>query len=203
MIACISCNSSSKNAPANAIITHDQFVPPQPEMYVGHGVNIDEVIKRKGRILDNACTIVPQKTIADALGLTPQDLILRNSTPRDNNPTHSSCFFKWEDYDLPNAGIMLQMMRNPNEEEFPNWVYRFIESYRNSGERGMDEQPVYYKKLEGFGDDGAYSTEGGKYFWRIGDKVIFGIAFNTTHGPVEQFNIAASLAKVMTENYLK
>lgn len=203
------CNNGGEvsSDPATVIVKgnaeHENFQPSSTTGSIGQGLDVDALLAKRRSMLGNACSIVPQKVVADALGLTPQDLILRNSTPRDDNPTHTSCFFKWEDYDLPNAGILLQLMRNPTPEDFEEYVPVFIESFRLRGEQGVGEEPIVYRKFEGFGDDGSYSTEGGKYFWRLGDKIIFGIAFNTTHAPEEQYQIATTLAKVMTENYIK
>ena len=61
---------------------------------------------------------------------------------------------------------------------------------------------MVFKTLEGLGDDGAYSTEAGKYFWRLGDQVVFSIAFNTTHTPEQQYRIARNLGALLTQNYV-
>ena len=197
----VSCNGGCGGSGSTEV--NEGFVPSRANKSIGQNVDLDAHIESRGKILGNACAIVPKKIIADALGIKVQDIYLRNSTPRDANPTHSSCFFKWDDNDLPNAGILLQMMRNPNEDEFPGYVNKFIEAFRIKGESGIDEQPIYYQRFEGFGDDGSYSLEGGKYFWRLGDKIIFAIAFNTLHSYEDQYRIATTLAEVMTENYLK
>ena len=184
--------------------SHDNFQPKPSNGVIGKGLNMTEVIeKRGGRLLDNACSIVPRKVIADALGKNTGDLKLTNSSPRDANRTHSSCFFKWSDFDVANAGILLQMMRNPVGEEFPDWVVQFVKSKKELGESTADGEKDLFKTFEGFGDDGAYSTVGGKYFWRLGDQVVFSLAFNTAHSPEEQYDIAVKLATTMTQNYLR
>ena len=200
------CNQSQDNSMESPSTSSGEFVPASAPTgnAIGQGFDIEAHIEKKGRILGNACSIVPKRTIAEALNVDVRDIYLRNSTPRDEKRTHTSCFFKWDDPELSNAGIMLQMMRNPNEEEFIDYAKKFIEAFRVRGERGVEPgEVIMYEKFEGFGDDGSYSTEGGKYFWRLGDKIIFGIAFNTLHTAQEQYQIATTLAKVMTENYMR
>lgn len=182
---------------------HDNFQPKATGGAIGKGLNMTEVIeKRGGRLLDNACSIIPRRVIAEALGKNPGDFKLTNSSPRDANRTHSSCFFKWSDFDVANAGILIQMMRNPVGDEFPDWVVQFITSKKEMGESTTDGEKDVFKTFEGFGDDGAYSTLGGKYFWRLGDQIVFSIAFNTAHSPEDQYDIAVKLATQLTQNYL-
>jgi len=94
------------------------------------------------------------------------------------------------------------MFKNPLGNDYPDYVSQMISSKRVLGEQAVEGQAVLYKKFDGFGDDGSYSTEGGKYFWRIGEEMVFQIAFNTTHDPNEQYNAARKIAKAMTENYI-
>ena len=188
---------------ADSASSSGEFVPEVPEVAIGANFDVESRLANRTRLLPSACAIVRRNEVAEVLGLTVQDLIVTNSTPRDRNPTHSSCFYKWDDGILSNAGVMLQMMRNPNEEEFPDYVSAFIHAFRTKGERGLDEAPIIYEEFHGFGDDGAYSIEGGKYFWRLGEKIIFGIAFNTSHSPEEQYRIATDFAKLMTERFMK
>ena len=103
---------------------------------------------------------------------------------------------------MPNAGMFIQMIRNPFPDEYPDYISKYVASYRTEGEQGVEMDPIYFKKFEGFGDDGSYSTEAGKYYWRLGEAVSFLIAFNTTHTPEEQYRIATTVAKEMTLNYI-
>lgn len=199
------CNSgSSSTSGYEEVISHDDFVPPAPTEVIGKNVDIDAIIeKRGGRVIQYACSMVKQQLIAEAIGKTTQELTIRNATPPNENPKQSACFIKWEDFDLPNTGIFIQMIRNPFEDEYPDYISKYVESYRLQGEQAVDEEPVFFKKFEGFGDDGSYSTEAGKYYWRLGERVSFLIAFNTRHSPPEQYRIATTLAKAMTEFYIR
>lgn len=170
---------------------------------VGVGLNVEEIIaKRNGLVVANACNMVPLEQIAEALGLEATQLEVTDSSEKGANRKSSSCFFKWDDFDLPNAGILFQSMRNPMPDEIPDYVIRFIESKKSTGERGIDEAPILFQDFPGIGDEGAYSTDAGKYFWRLGDKALLSIAFNTTHSATEQYVIARKLATLMTEGYI-
>jgi hypothetical protein len=116
---------------------------------------------------------------------------------------HREIYDKWSDNEVPNAGIFLQMLRNPLvEEEYATYISLMIESKRTQGEQTVEGESTVFRKFEGFGDDGAYSTEGGKYFWRLGEDIVFQIAFNAAFGPEEQYKIARTIAKEMTERYI-
>ena len=196
------CNSGGSIDYSN--VTHENFVPPKPKETYGQNVNIDELVaSRGGRIIQYACSLVSTNVVAEALGMNNDQIKQSNATPAAENPVQSACFYKWEDFDLPNSGIFIQIIRNPLGDEYPDYISKYVESYRLQGEQGVDEQPVFFKKFEGFGDDGSYSTEAGKYFWRLGEKVSFLVAFNTTHNPAKQYEIATAVAKELTLNYLK
>lgn len=170
---------------------------------VGVGLNVQEIIdNRGGTIVANVCTLVSMDELAEILELEPNQIDITDSTPDGVNPPNSSCFFKWEDFDMANTGILLQCLRNPLEDEFPDYIIKFIESKKTSGEQGMDANPIVFEDFAGIGDDGAYSDAGAKCFWRLGDQVVFSIVFNTTHSPKERHRIARELATRMTEAYI-
>lgn len=179
------------------------FVPPVVENPVGQGLNIDNIIAQRGSLLSNVQTLVPIETVAGALDKSVSEIIVKDASPRDGKETHSSCFFKWSDFEVNNAGILIQIMANPLGEEYPDYVPKFIESKRTLGEQDTEGEKNIFKTLQGLGDDGAYSYEAGKYFWRLGDKVIMSIAFNSAHSEEDQYRIAQTLGKIMTENYIK
>lgn len=187
-------------------VTHDNFIPVAETGAIGKGVDILSVVSRKRGLLGQACDLMPAATVAAALGIAPQAVSTTNSTKAGADPESTSCFYKWDDPDdLFNVGIFVQVMKNPyaDQEEFASYIEQMISSKREIGERSQEGEVTLYKRFEGFGDDGSYSTEGGKYFWRLGDQIAFQIAFNSNKSPDEQYRIARVLAKNLTENYLK
>lgn len=171
---------------------------------IGQGVDMEALIaKRGGKILPDACSLVPISEIAEILGLTEDQIFVRNSTPRDKNPTHSSCFFKWNEPNHPNSGILIQALRNPDEVAYPDYISQWIESSKMLGEQGTEGGPVYFSDFTGFGDAGSYSYASGKYYWRLGEKLYFLVAFNATDTPELQFNRAQKLAYKITKYYIE
>lgn len=167
------------------------------------GMDINTVLANKSELLPNMCELVPKSYIAEVLGLEEGDLTPRNSSPAGSNPNHKTCFFKWNDPNFPNSGIMMQAMKNPMTDEFPEYITTFIESKRTNGENTMtDEVTFYYKDFKGLGNDGVYNSDLGKYYWRFSDQVIFFLAFNSIHEHQEQMAMATKLAKRMTKEYL-
>lgn len=197
------CNNANSSSQVNGEVDHTNFVPKVPKEDIGKDIDLSN---RRGQgtfFRRHACSLVSATSAAEALGKTKEEIVLRNATPRDADPAQTACFYKWTDHDLPNAGLFIQLLRNPLGDEYPNYISLMIQSKLDKGEQTIDGEPIIFKQYRGFGDAGAYSTEGGKYFWRIGEDVVFHIAFNTLHGPEEQYEIAGKLAKTLTENFLK
>lgn len=199
------CNESDSSTQVSAEVQHADFKPAVPKEDIGKDVDLSEKISsNKGKFFKrHACSLVSALAVGEALGRAKEEIVLRNATPRDADPAQTACFYKWTDHDLPNAGLFIQLLRNPLGDEYPNYISLMIQSKLDKGEQTIDGEPILFKQFRGFGDDGAYSTEGGKYFWRIGEDVVFHIAFNTLHGPKEQYDIATKLAKTLTQNFLK
>ena len=187
----------------NPTVVVEPFVPPSVEQPIGKGLNIDAIASQRGGLLTSARTIVPIENIAAELGKTVQDIVVKDSSPGGPAATHSSCFFKWSDFEVNNAGILIQVMLNPLGPEYPEYIEKFITSKKSLGEQNTEGEKILFQTLQGIGDDGAYSYEAGKYFWRLGDKVIMSIAFNSAHSEEDQYRIATSLGKQMIENYVK
>lgn len=181
---------------------HKSFVPPAPGEIIGKGLDMDAIIAKRGSVLPEACSIIPAQFIAEVLGVPESGLTIKDSSPRDETASHNSCFFKWEDPNFVNAGILLQGYINPVSDEYPDFIVEFIDSKRELGENTLEGVQDLFKTFEGFGDDGAYSTVSGRYCWRLGNKVVLSISFNTAHTPKEQYRIATILAKAFTENYI-
>lgn len=179
------------------------FVPPTVDNPVGKGIDVDAIIAQRGSLIPSARTLVPIENIASELGKTVADIVVKDSSPQGLKATHSSCFFKWSDFEVNNAGILLQIMKNPLGDEYPEYVEKFISSKKALGEQDTEGNKVIFSTLQGLGDDGAYSYEAGKYFWRLGDKIIMSVAFNSSHSPEDQYRIAMAIGQQMTNNYVK
>ena len=170
---------------------------------VGVGVDMDAVLElRGGQIIAEACTLVDHEDIAKALGLELKRLEITDSTNPDANRTASSCFFKWNDNDLPNAGILVQVQRNIYPDEYPDYIIGVVESKKTSGENGLSQEAILFDDFPDIGDDGAFSYKAGSAIWRLGNKVMFSISFNTTFPKDKQYRIARTIAAKMTENYI-
>lgn len=179
------------------------FVPPTVTNPIGKGLDIDAIIARRGSAIAQVSGLIPTNEIAEILGKTEAEIEVKDSSPRTPTATHSSTFFKWEDFEVNNAGVLLQILINPLGDEYPDYVPKFIDSKRMLGEQDLDNERHYFKKYEEFGDDGSYSYEAGKYFWRLGDKVIMSVAFNAAYSEEDQYRIATTIGKKMVENYIR
>ncbi len=170
---------------------------------IGKGADLKPLVKKRGSLLVSTCYLIDVQEIAELLGIEANVIQIKDSTPRNNNPSHASCFFRFEDPRVVSAGILLQIMKSPEEgEEYAAFAEKMIESKIVLGEQSIDGPPEKFQPLAGFGEGGAYSMAAGRYFWNVGNQLVFSIAFNTAHTPQQQFDIAQQLATKMTLNYL-
>lgn len=149
--------------------------------------------------LPDACSLVSRNEVATILGVPAEDLEIKDGSGSSNHAR--ACFFKWIG-NRPNAGILIQVQKNPVGDEFPTWATSFVESKRTMGESdfsGGDEN-FKYDKLEGLGDDGSYSYDLGKYFWRVGDDYVYMVAFNEDMSASKQLSAAKKLGAVVMKN---
>lgn len=143
----------------------------------------------------NACDLVSDKFIANALGLQKGAIEIKDGSTKVSKHSRS-CFYKWEDPNVNDAGIMIQAMGNPVKEEAPEYLVLYLESKKTKGETDYNEnKQIVFKDFDVVGDDGAYSYEMHRYHWRIGDQRLYTIAFNTHMSEQEEYDIAVKVAK--------
>ena len=190
----LSCKTKSPNQNE----TLDKPDPTQPQAMP---MELDQ--SKFDKDLPDACTLMSPEFLAGLLKMDTGAFTVKDGSSNINNKARS-CFYKWQG-NLPNAGIMIQVMKNPVADEFPTYFVEYIKGKKKDGKQGLggDGKVYIYSYLPGFGDDGAYSTEAGKYTWRVGNDLGFNIAFNSTLSPEEQKSVAESIANEMMKNYAK
>lgn len=166
-------------------------------------VDIEAILSQKENLLPEMCDIVSLKDLAQIFKLDESEIIKRNTTPSESNPKQRTCFFKW-DSSYPNTAIMVQALRNPLGDEYPNYIVEIMNTKRQNGENTMNgDGPNLFSDIESMADEAIYNADIGKYFWRFSDKVLFHLAFNTNHSNSEQLEMATKLGDKMIENYLE
>lgn len=199
LILCIglvqfSCKPKTPRPEAEAAVQQDASKPQKLQ-------KSDEATSRAfDRSVPDACSLLSTSFVSKIINV-PADQIKIKDGSSPSNPKARSCFFKWEG-SIPNAGILIQVMRNPVEDEFPDWVRYFVETKKRDGEQSFSEPGVSYDFVDWqlVGDEGAYSTDAGKYYWRIGNEMAFMLAFNTAMDAAEQLAAAELLAPEIMKN---
>ncbi len=144
--------------------------------------------------IPDACDLLTQETIGKYVGIPSASIMLSDGSSSKNN-LQRACFFKWDGSEIKNAGVMVQVQQNPVADEVPEYLTYMVQSLKTDGENDMSGKTVKFQNWPGFGDDGAYSTEVGKYVWRVGNDWAFMIAFNTTMSDRDQQKAAKAFAK--------
>ena len=169
------------------------------EKSIIEGVDLDQVLINKAPLMADMSNLVPVEEIATALNIDPSKITKVPNQAANTN----TCFFKWDDPNFPNTGIMMQMKTNPYPDELPEWAVVTMSGLRQDGETALGEDFNHrYKELRGMASEGLYNADLGKYYWRFSDKVVMFLAFNTIHEQQEQFEIATEIGTKMIKNYL-
>lgn len=138
-----------------------------------------------------------------------QDILDTNSpvnAKESNDPTNDkskSCFFKWDDPNTPNAGILIQVMANPVFEDYPQYISTFVSSKLKEGEMVIGQDaPITYKEFDANGKPGAYSFQQARFYWAGDNDYLFMLAFNvSTLSESKMVKAAEKIAKIVNKNF--
>jgi len=147
-----------------------------------------------------ATTLVSEQRIGQIIKEDPGMIeVLQGNPVSEKN--YQSAFIKWPSH-FPNAGILLQVSRNPVYDEYRDWAISYIDSKKSSGENipGTSEM-VKFNDYTEHGDEGAYNFEVGKYYWRIDRDYVITVAFNMDWDQDEQYRIATELGTEIMKKF--
>jgi len=145
--------------------------------------------------IPDACDLMTPETVGKAIGINPSSINITDGSS-SKSKLQRACFFKWDGSSIKNAGVMVQLQKNPVADDVPDYFTYMITSKKTEGENDFAGGKKFkYKDWPGFGTDAAYSTDAGKYVWRVDNEWAFMIAFNTTLSPKKQKKAAEILAK--------
>lgn len=134
------------------------------------------------KALPDACSLLDTKTIGELFNVNPVFISAVDGNPEGNKREHSACFFKWDDPNYPNAGILIQLQSNTKEmkqEGYDEWMAYSVANKRTTGETMMGEsEPHIFNLFPNVGSDGSYNYEIGKYYWRIDNDLLIMLAYN-------------------------
>ena len=180
-----------------------ELKPEQIELSTETGQQTAKTAKKTNYNIEgipDACDLLSAETISRYVRQPVESIFLADgSSPK--NPKARACFFKWDGSAIANAGVMVQLQRNPVQEDVPEYFTYLISSKKTDGEKDpAGGGTIKYKDWPGFGDDGAYSYVAGKYVWRVGNDWSFMIAFNTVLTEKAQKVAAETFANEVMSN---
>jgi len=175
IISC-DCSSSGKNEEPEKVGYSSSDVTVKSKAY-DIVYTYDSATKRYPFPLPEACQLIEPSLVSQLFNVDVEAINIKDANPEAEH--FRSCFFKWDDIYYPNTGILIQLLRNPVPDEYPEYLTYTVANKRSLGENMVGASaPIISKLFPGFGDDGSYSFEIGKYYWRVKDDVAFMLAFN-------------------------
>jgi len=134
----------------------------------------------KDLTIPSACEMIGEPEIQKILNISGIYVDIKEADD-PGNLTTKSCFFKWNDPNTPNAGILIQILTNPVYDEYPEYISKFVSSKLTDGETLMgNDNPSRFKKFKSGNTVGAYSFEQGKFYWNHNNDYLFMLAFNVS-----------------------
>lgn len=150
--------------------------------------------------LPSTCGLVTTEFIGKTIGVPAAPIDVKDGSAKNVN-YQRACFFKWPYNNVPNSGIMVQLMSNPLPDELPDWASAFISSKKNAGDKAPDGSATYqYKDFAEMGIAGAYNYELGRYYWRTDKDHVVGVLFNLQATDAEQLLWARKIGKEVMKN---
>lgn len=126
--------------------------------------------------LYNPCELLTIESVGATLQVVPENIMVK---PVGNmgDVKAKSCFYKWEDADMANTGILLKMMTNPVFDESPDFLEVTLSSKVQNGEfvPGQKEK-IKFKEAYIGKVKIVYSKD--NVYWNIGSNYQFFLAFN-------------------------
>lgn len=157
--------------------------------------------------LPDACSLISRETLAELFNVNPIFISPVDGNPDGNKKEHRACFYKWDDPNFPNAGILIQLQTNTMDEEYDEWMSYAVANKRTTGETMMGEsEPHMFKLFPHVGTDGSYNYDIGKYYWRIENDLLIMLAYNMQSMDIteeHQFESANVIAKELMDNLSK
>lgn len=154
------------------------------------------------RAIPNACNLIGKKYIGELFQVDPEKISVKDGNPYGIESR--SCFFRWDSPELPNAGVLIMVSKNPQPDKVDDWATIMIDSKIAHGDGGAEgEGMVKYQPLPELGTSGAYSHQLAKYYWQLDGEVVFMLAFNMNSHPDQQKAVALTIGNRITNNFLK
>ena len=153
--------------------------------------------------LPDACSMIEGPVLMEILNRKDVPVNI-NAANDPGNPNSKACFFKWDDNDTPNAGILIQLQTNPVFSEYDEYISKFVTSKLTEGETqlGSDKRSIF-KKFNAGSIEGAYSFEQSKFYWNYGNNYLVMLAMNiTTLNESQMVNVAEKIANEINKNFV-
>ncbi|HRO08707.1 MAG TPA: hypothetical protein PK047_07540 [Saprospiraceae bacterium] len=153
--------------------------------------------------IPSSCSLISAAEVKDILD-TKSDVNLKDATD-PTNKFSKSCFFRWDDTDTPNAGIMIQIQTNSVYSEYPEYISNYIKSKLENGEMAMgNEAPFKFSKFDASGRPGAYSFEQARFYWTLDNNYVCTLFFNvSTLNEKKMVRAAEKIIEKVNSNFAK
>lgn len=197
LIICLLLSFGCKTDPVVNPAVNAPPIVQEPQMPAEEAV-VDLATNNKVKV-PLATTLVPREKIGKIIKEDPGMIEIRQGNPVSEK-NYQACFIKWP-ADFINAGIMIQVARNPVYDEYRDWAISFIDSKKTGGEVIQGNVKTKFNNYTEHGDSGAYSHEAGKYYWRIDRDYVITIAFNMDWDEKEEYRIATELGTEIMKNF--
>ena len=150
--------------------------------------------------LPSACSLVTDDFLAGVLNVDVRAIQLKDGSQRGQNSSRA-CFFKWDHDGNPNAGVLVQVQKNPLPGEIEQWAPYYIQAKLHQGDQDPQSGQAFKYKAFDLGVAGAYSYEMHRYMWRTGEDRVFMVAFNLNGSEKNELQWARTIGAEVMKNY--
>lgn len=187
LFSVIACKNDNKVTNADLKSILDQNTPP---------------LDPKDLKIPSACELITELEVETILKTNGSKVLLKEANDPES-PNVKSCFFKWEDVNTPNAGILIQAQTNGIFGEMPEYISSYVNNKLKSGETVLgDETATKFTEFTVGGIRGAYSFQQSRFYWNLGNNYLFMLAFNvSTLSEEKMVDTAKELITIINNNF--
>lgn len=144
-----------------------------------------------------ACDLLSPEYIKNILNINT-DISVKDASIEEPSMTQS-CFFKWDDENTEHAGLLVQVLKNPVYNKYPEYILDFVKLKLEDGEISKEDENniIEYSPFSFNGGVGAYSFQKAYFYWTCGGNYQFMLAFNIS--TLTEEKMVALAIRIITE----
>jgi hypothetical protein len=193
-VLCLGCKTDNKSSTVSE--TSNVSALPTSAPIIGPATDPSKLT------IPESCDMITTEDLKSILSVPAGAINVKNADNPEDKQSRS-CFFKWDDVNTTNAGILISIQTNAVYADAPDYFTRNITSKLTEGETVLgNDKPNKYKRFNSGKGIGAYSFDQSRFYWTFNNDYMFMLAFNiTTLSEAKMVTAAEKIVEKVNTNF--